>query len=115
MRTLFHITTHESWIKAQKQGVYLADSLSKEGFIHFSQLHQVLSTAELFFSESHEKLLLLTINEEMLSSPIKYEGESKFPHLYGPLNLDAVISVDPFQKENGKFILPSQSKVKKNF
>jgi uncharacterized protein (DUF952 family)/GNAT superfamily N-acetyltransferase len=97
MRTLFHITTQSAWKQAQVDGQYVTPSLESEGFIHFSRPHQVLKTASRFF-KGQTDLALLQISEEKLNSPIKYElsdGEN-FPHLYGPLNLDAVITAHAF-------------------
>lgn len=108
MRTLFHITTNLAWQKAQEEKVYQAPSLKQEGFIHLSRPHQVLATGQRFFSSAPENLLLLSIATERLIAPVKYEiaeGE-KFPHLYGPLNLDAVLRVDEFCAMNGHFVLP---------
>ena len=63
------------------------------------------------FYQEAEDLLLLTIATEKVAGEIRYEdllGEGKlFPHLYGPLDLKAVVAVDEFGKdESGAFILP---------
>lgn len=110
MKTLFHITTAQAWEKARNQQIYSADSLEQEGFIHFSCPHQILNTAELFFKNKTEKIMLLQIAEEKLTSPVKYEGENNilFPHLYGPLNTEAVLNAWPFEKINDVYELPEE-------
>jgi uncharacterized protein (DUF952 family) len=108
---IYHITTRLAWETALKQGSYHPESLSREGFIHFSEREQVLETAQLYFKE-HSNLVLLTIDALKLSSPLKYEmsrnGEM-FPHLYGPLEVAAVVKVQNFRRNSlGSFELPKE-------
>ncbi|MDB4953476.1 MAG: hypothetical protein JWO36_1045 [Myxococcales bacterium] len=89
--SLFHITKRVAWEAAQRAGEYRAPSLETEGFIHLSTDRQWVTTANRFFRGQRE-LVLLTIREDRLRAEVRYEaadGDS-FPHLYGPLNLDAV-------------------------
>ncbi len=91
---LFHITRRSDWEAAQQAGEYRAASLSSEGFIHLSEDRQWLGAANRFF-RGQTDLVLLSLNRDRLKSPLKHEpadGEL-FPHLYGPLNLDAVVEV----------------------
>jgi uncharacterized protein (DUF952 family) len=101
MTTLFHITEETTWQSAQSEGVYRAASLETEGFIHLSQPSQVKWVANQFY-QNQTGLLLLEIDPDQLQSEVRYDkvsGHGTFPHLYGPLNLDAVIQVCPFQPE----------------
>lgn len=91
---LRHITTKAEWEAAQRAGVYRAPSLEREGFIHLSSETQWRKTLERFFA-GQTGLVLLGIDEAALKAEVKWEradGDS-FPHLYGPLNLDAVVEV----------------------
>jgi uncharacterized protein (DUF952 family)/L-amino acid N-acyltransferase YncA len=107
MRTIFHITTQSEWNTAHSNGYYETPSLFSEGFIHFSRPHQVLKVANDFFRGQRD-LVLLFVNQEKISAEIRYEGNdvNKFPHLYGRLNLDAVISQHPFSEQASRFSLP---------
>lgn len=94
--TLFHITTAVAWAEAQRAGVYRVSSLDTEGFVHLSEAHQWPRSANRFF-RGQSGLVLLVIDEARLSHAVRREpahGEL-FPHLYGPLELDAVIEVRP--------------------
>jgi uncharacterized protein (DUF952 family) len=116
---ILHITTHKDWEKAQISGVYIAPSLYSEGFIHCSTIKQTVDTANIFF-KGQNGLVLLCIDENKLEAECKYEdptGGGKhdpsvgnlFPHVYGPINLSAVIKVVDFQtNENGSFVLPKE-------
>lgn len=111
MATIFHITSRQDWDKAKLEGVYRADSLEKEGFIHCSTAAQVVRTANLWFKNQTD-LLLLFIDSDKVKSEIRYDTvreNEKFPHIYGALNNDAAFKVIEFDKsENGLFELPSE-------
>lgn len=117
---IYHITSRAEWSAARQHGEYRAPSLETEGFIHCSTSAQVLPVAEKYYAGQSE-LLLLVIDEARLSSDLRWEppsggapppgvpeGES-FPHIYGPINLDAVIrAVDLGSGPDGKFKLPDE-------
>lgn len=95
---IYHVTTRALWDSANENGAYEAASLHLEGFIHLSQEHQVQGVLERYYQGVND-LLLLHVEETLLTSPLKYEmspsiGEA-FPHAYGPINLDAVMNVTP--------------------
>jgi len=89
--------------------------LRAEGFIHCSTPAQVIDTANRFY-RGQDDLVVLCIDESRLKAELKYEapammrGEtvgSLFLHLYGELNVDAVVRVDELLCEpDGSFRLP---------
>jgi uncharacterized protein (DUF952 family) len=93
-----HITTRQEWQAAQQAGVYRAASLETGGFIHFSTPAQVNDVANRWF-RGQEDLVILLVSVDHIVASLRYErpaGEEtddKYPHLYGPLKLDAVIDV----------------------
>ncbi|MBP6432806.1 MAG: DUF952 domain-containing protein [Ferruginibacter sp.] len=94
---IYHVVTPESWESALQQGFYEAPSLALEGFIHCSTTHQVKGVLERYYKDVPH-LQLLHIDETKLTSPLKYELapsiNEEFPHIYGRLNLDAVVEVE---------------------
>jgi uncharacterized protein (DUF952 family) len=98
---IYHITSRAEWEKARLAGQYIAPSLVQEGFIHASTGEQVAGTANLFFKEQ-TGLVLLVIETGRLQSEVRFDAvqthgtEQFFPHIYGPINLDAVDSVLDF-------------------
>ncbi|WP_445665024.1 DUF952 domain-containing protein [Fodinibius sp. AD559] len=104
---LFHITTKDDWKQFNNSGSYEPESLESEGFIHCSTGEQVEATANRIFGDKDE-ILLLVIDATTLHEDIKYEknedtGE-KFPHLYSPLNTNAIIDKITIKAEdNGNF------------
>ena len=106
---LFHITEQISWETAQGEGIYRAASLDTEGFIHLSTAEQVIETANRFY-RSQSGLVLLGISEDLLRASLRYDNvldHGRFPHLYGPLNLDAVVQTWSFEPEDDdSFAMP---------
>jgi len=116
---ILHITSRKEWIEATRVGEYAAPSLAAEGFIHGSTIKQVLPVAAKYY-KGQIGLVLLEIDPKRLASELRWEPPSgggpppgvpegdAFPHIYGPINLDAVIQVLDFELgENGDFSLPS--------
>jgi uncharacterized protein (DUF952 family) len=110
MNWIFHITPRSHWEQAQQAGSYRADSLDTEGFIHCSTPAQVVRVADLFY-RGQSGLVLLCIDPERLNAELIYEEveeKQRFPHLYGALNLDAVVQVVDFHPNSeGRFELPA--------
>lgn len=114
---IYHIVAEKDWHPGQP---YRAASLASEGFIHFSRLDQVLGVANAFYA-GQRGLLLLEVDVERLTGELRWEApvhpsapapgtlppESLFPHLYGPLNPEAVLAAHPFAPgADGTFTLP---------
>ena len=117
---IYHITSRAAWNEARQRGDYRAESLETEGFIHCSTEKQVVPVAEKFYKGQHD-LYLLVIEPALLSSALKWEppsggapppgvpDDALFPHIYGPINLDAVVQVFDLQSDpDGKFNFPQR-------
>ena len=110
MLFILHITHKKDWEMALKEGAYVGETLREEGFIHCSEPQQLCKVANKLFPKAPADLELLVIDPEKVHPKIKYEeaedGEL-FPHIYGPLNTDAVIKAVDFKPDsNGKFSIP---------
>ena len=111
---IFHIASREDWASAQSVGEYRTStrglSLDDVGFIHCARRDQVEGVANTFYRGASD-LVLLEIDRQSVGVDVVEEvpeGEDDaFPHVYGPLNVDAVIAVHPFPRgEDGRFVLP---------
>ncbi|RYZ22999.1 MAG: DUF952 domain-containing protein [Chitinophagaceae bacterium] len=97
MQVIYHVTTRAEWEQAQQQGAYTAASLPVEGFIHASaDERQVQGVLQRYFA-GQKDLVKLTIDTSKLTHELKWElapsVNEEFPHIYGPLNLDAVVGI----------------------
>jgi glutathione S-transferase len=103
MGLIYHIAAAADWKRAQAEGTYTTStrglSLAEVGFIHTSRAHQVATVANTFYRGDHD-LLLLTIDEDLVAAEIRYEevpgAADPFPHIYGPLDVTAVVRAVPF-------------------
>ena len=112
---IFHVTSRDDWHNAVASGAYALSTrgktLAEVGFIHCSKADQVTRVADLIY-KGVGGLVLLVIDRSRVHAPVRDEpadgGESdRFPHIYGPLNLDAVAEVLPFAPNaDGSFSLP---------
>jgi uncharacterized protein (DUF952 family) len=60
-----------------------------------------------------DDLVLLCVDETRVGAEIRYErsheGGERFPHVYGPIDLDAVVDVVALPADaRGRFALPSE-------
>ena len=96
MPIIYHVTTASEWKEAKQKGFYETSSLKEEGFIHCSQPEQVPGVLERYFSGKTE-LVKLVIDTDKLTSQFIYDWSPSiadtFPHVYGPINVNAVIEV----------------------
>ncbi|ONI55629.1 MULTISPECIES: DUF952 domain-containing protein [unclassified Streptomyces] len=108
---LLHLAEAPLWEAARGTGTYEMSTrgrtLQEEGFIHLSLPHQLPSVARMLYgdgdgdggeggADGHD-LVVLVVDPARLTAPVRYEamkpGGEEFPHLYGPLPVDAVVEV----------------------
>jgi uncharacterized protein (DUF952 family) len=96
MPVIYHVTTAGDWDAARQKGFYEHPSLTAEGFIHCSQENQVAGVLERYF-DGQTNLVKLVIDTDRLTSRFVFDWspstQDTFPHIYGPINLDAVTEI----------------------
>lgn len=94
---LVHLCSRREWEAALATGEYRAGSITSVGFIHLSRPAQILAVANRFYAGAPD-LLLLWIDPLKVRPEVRWEAADGelFPHLYGPLDLEAVASLDDF-------------------
>ncbi|ANP49372.1 uncharacterized protein (DUF952 family) [Streptomyces griseochromogenes] len=103
---IVHITERSLWEAARERGAYEVSTrgrtLQEEGFVHFSTREQLPRIAAFLYGdyEGPDELVVLVVDPVRLDVPLKYEamppnGE-EFPHVYGPVPVDAVVDVEPW-------------------
>ncbi len=108
MAIIVHIARKSEWEKAKPSGEYRGDTLASQGFIHCSTPSQVVGVANAIH-KGQKDLVLLCIDTSKVHPEIKYEKSRMklYPHIYGPLNVDAVKAVLELRaKDDGTFDLP---------
>lgn len=100
---IYHIATSGDWDRARREGQYTTSTIGKtladEGFIHASGPGQVTGVANMFYAGVADELIVLGIDPGRVRAEIRYEdvpgAAEPFPHIYGPLNADAVVATWP--------------------
>ena len=95
---IYKIAPEALWREAEKNGRFTGAPIDiADGFIHFSTATQARETAAKHFAGQTD-LVLVAVDGAQLGDPLKYEvsrGGALFPHLYGVLDISAVLWVKP--------------------
>ena len=104
---IFHIARRATWDAAVAAGEYRQSTvdrtLEEEGFLHASSAEQVQGVADRYYQDVPDELVLLVIDPDRLAHELRWDespthGE-RFPHIYGPLNVDAVVEARPLPRD----------------
>ncbi|HYY12624.1 MAG TPA: DUF952 domain-containing protein [Kineosporiaceae bacterium] len=113
---IYHIALASDWDAALEAGEYrtstLGRTLDEEGFLHASTSEQVREVADRYYGDVREPLVLLAIDERRLTVPLQWDAvpgrPDPFPHVYGPLDVTAVVLQTPLLRDaEGRLELPS--------
>jgi uncharacterized protein (DUF952 family) len=117
MRTIVVATTRTLWEEAQETGTYtrstIDTSFETDGFIHATAPEQTIAMLNRHFTQRDDVLLLL-VDVDKVRSEVKFEAALSgrpglFPHIYGPLNIDAIYDVITATKDAaGAYIEPKE-------
>lgn len=115
---IYHMLPKTVWQNQQSDQDYSGDTLATEGFIHCTaEPERLLIVANTWYTTNSEEWLILGIDEKLVAAEVRWEENHGhvFPHIYGPLNLDAVIFIAPFPRTmDGTFQLPSHEILRKD-
>lgn len=101
---ILHLALRRDWDAARASGSYPWSTrgltLDDVGYVHCSFEHQWRGVRDRFYADlSDDELILLVVDETRLSSPVVVErldgAPDDFPHVYGPLEIGAVIDTRP--------------------
>ena len=111
---ILHIAEPAEWQAAREAGAFTrstrGQSLDQVGFIHCSQPQQVKGVLDAFYADIDHDLVLLVIDTDRLTSPWQLDevpgATDPFPHIYGPLDVEAVAETLPLRRTPDGFVLP---------
>jgi uncharacterized protein (DUF952 family) len=106
---IFHLAEEPRWQQALDEGTYTPAAFEEDGFIHRSESRQLAGVADLLF-RGRQDLVILAIREDRLTAQVRREnlegGDALFPHVYGPVQVEAVETVYPARPgADGRFEL----------
>lgn len=104
----YHLVAEPYYEVCDPEKPYVPERFDEEGFIHCTDgVDNLLATANRYYRYDYRRTwLVLAIDKEKVESEIKYEdAERVYPHIYGALNRDAIVSVLPVKRaEDGEFV-----------
>jgi len=109
---IYHLVPIDYWESQPTDRPYMPADFAREGFIHCTQGdEQIAVVANRYYRNDRRAWYVLVIAEQTVSSEIKYESGADgvlYPHIYGPLNRDAVINVLPMPRDLDGVFQPLQ-------
>lgn len=105
MNTIYCLVPKGYWEQWEKREHYLPRDYEQEGFIHATKGDELLGkVADRVYKDYEGELFVLVVDEDKTTSPVKYEQAKDgllYPHIYGPLNHDAIVDVRSMQRADG--------------
>jgi uncharacterized protein (DUF952 family) len=109
---IYHMLPAARWAAQPPDRPYAGDTLATEGFIHCTaEPERLVAVANAFYRADPGPHVILCIRAGAVTAEVRWEdaGGHLFPHVYGPLNLDAVVGVLPFRRaDDGTFLPPPE-------
>ena len=106
-RFTYHLVAEADWPGRAFGTVYRPASLASEGFIHCTDgRDRVIETANRYYADDKRPYLLVTLDLQRVSAEWRYDDTARvYPHIYGPLQMEAVRAVEPLSRDQeGRFL-----------
>jgi uncharacterized protein (DUF952 family) len=105
----FHGTPKKYFASLNVEEPYVPEEFGKDGFIHTTEGREALSIVlTTFYKTRSEPYVVLYIDKDRVAPPVRYDDPAQvFPHIYGPLNRNAIVAVKDIQRAaDGTFLKP---------
>ena len=123
LKVVYHIAVKENFIQTCNKDNYKPSDFDADGFIHCTgEPDTTLVVLDDYFQQITKEIVLIQIAVDRLTSVIKFEKPAPikgggtnhvkegllFPHIYGALNLDAIIGAAIVEQRDGEFVWPDK-------
>ena len=103
----YHLVPAAAWAGAPSGEPFRPTSLQAEGFVHLThRMTDLVDVANDLYRHEAGPHVVLTVVLGRLSAPWRYDGDERFPHVYGPLDRAAVTAVRPIERDAAGAFLP---------
>ena len=103
----YHVVAEPYFVAGDPDQPYVPEAFDDDGFIHCTDgIPNVLATANCHYKDDARHWLALVIDKEKVGAEVRYEDPKRiYPHIYGPLNRDAIVSALPVKRDDdGTFL-----------
>jgi uncharacterized protein (DUF952 family) len=106
----YHLVHAAVWQAAGADAPFRPASLATDGFVHLThRMDDLLDVANAFYRDEAGPHVVLTVVLRRLEAPWRYDGDRRFPHVYGPLDRAAIIEARAMGREaSGDFVAPGR-------
>ena len=106
-QTAYHLVPAAAWDAAPADEPFRPGSLATEGFVHLTHgMGELIEAANAFYRDEPGPHLVLTIDLDALGAPWRYDGDERYPHVYGPLDRSAITAARPIARAAGGDFVP---------
>jgi uncharacterized protein (DUF952 family) len=96
----YHLVPAAAWDAAPADRPFHPASLDTEGFVHLThRMADLVDVANGLYRDEPGPHLVLTIALDLLNVPWRYDGDARYPHVYGPLDRAAITEVRPIPRD----------------
>ncbi len=102
-----HLVPTESWERQKSGETYVPEAYDNDGFIHLTiGAANLIDVGNRYYKQDARSFVALELDKDRITARVQFDDESgRYPHVYGPLNVGAVVSVRPVKREeNGAFL-----------
>jgi uncharacterized protein (DUF952 family) len=114
MNPIYHLAPIEYFHAQPPERPYVSAEFDRDGFIRCTKDdEQLILFANRHYRHDDRSFLVVVIDGDQVTADIKYEPEQDgalYPHLYGPLNHSAIVSVLRMPRlADGSFQFPDRN------
>jgi uncharacterized protein (DUF952 family) len=103
----YHLIPADVWHSSEAEASLRPASLATEGFVHLThRMADLVEVANAFYQMDPRPHVVLTVRLASLSSPWSYDGDDRFPHVYGPIDRGAITEARPIDRAVDGMFLP---------
>lgn len=103
----YHLVRAVVWDTARPDEPFRAASLEDEGFVHLTHgMADLVDVANAYYRDDPRPFVVLTVALRWLTAPWRYDGDERYPHVYGPINREAITEVRPIERDASALFQP---------
>jgi uncharacterized protein (DUF952 family) len=109
--TTFHLVPRLEWEASDPAAAYVPAAFDRDGFVHCTDgADELAATANRHFAAFSGDLCALVVHRARLGAEVRYEDPGGiYPHVYGPIERDAILKVLPMPRGvGGEFLAPAE-------
>jgi len=106
---IFHLVSGEYYRDSDSSAPYTPATFVEDGFIHCTQgVDNVAAVGNRHYKDDRRMYIVLVIDPAKVQPEIRYEDPERiYPHIYGAINRDAIVSIVPvLRTADGSFLPP---------